>query len=152
MNLYLVQHAEAVSKAEDPQRPLSDKGRQDIQRVAGYVARRADILIRQINHSGKTRAEQTAAMLAASLQIQGRLHRQEGLNPNDPAAPVARQVERLQSNLVIVGHLPQLGRLVSVLLLGSERDLLDLPSAGLVCLERTADSWLINWFLAPELC
>ena len=61
-------------------------------------------------------------------------------------------MERLQSNLVIVGHLPQLGRLVSVLLLGSERDLLDLPSAGLVCLERTADSWLINWFLAPELC
>ena len=151
MFLYIFRHGDARPKSEDPERGLSDRGREEVAavcRVFSGIGPQVDA----IWHSGKTRAEQTAAMLAASLQLEGRLHQQEGLNPNDPAAPVARQVERLQSNLVIVGHLPQLGRLVSVLLLGSERDLLDLPSAGLVCLERTADSWLINWFLAPELC
>ena len=32
--LYLVQHAEAKSKAEDPQRPLTEHGIEDVARVA----------------------------------------------------------------------------------------------------------------------
>jgi hypothetical protein len=39
-----------------------------------------------------------------------------------------------------------------MLLCGTEKDLLDLPAAGLVCLERTADSWQLEWLLTPELC
>jgi len=34
MKLYLVQHGEANSKAEDPQRPLAERGRGDVARVA----------------------------------------------------------------------------------------------------------------------
>ena len=34
MKLYLVQHGEAKSKAEDPQRPLTERGREDVARVA----------------------------------------------------------------------------------------------------------------------
>ncbi len=34
MELYLVQHGEAKSKAEDPQRPLTQRGREDVARVA----------------------------------------------------------------------------------------------------------------------
>ena len=34
MKLYLVQHGQAVSKEEDPERPLSEQGREDVRRVA----------------------------------------------------------------------------------------------------------------------
>ena len=37
MRLYLVQHGEAKKVEEDPLRPLSEKGREDIQRVAKYA-------------------------------------------------------------------------------------------------------------------
>jgi len=33
MKLYLVQHDEAKSKAEDPQRPLTERGREGVARV-----------------------------------------------------------------------------------------------------------------------
>jgi phosphohistidine phosphatase len=151
MFLYIFRHGDAKPKTEDPQRGLSARGREEVAavcRVFSGIGPQVDA----IWHSGKARAEQTAAMLAASLQIKGRVSPRDGLNPNDPAAPLVEELEHRQSNLVIVGHLPQLGRLISVALLGTERDLLDLPSAGLVCLERTADSWLINWFLTPEIC
>jgi len=34
MRLYLIQHAKAKSKQENPARPLSRKGREDIRKVA----------------------------------------------------------------------------------------------------------------------
>ena len=74
------------------------------------------------------------------------------MDPNDPLPPLIEQIEVQEENLVIVGHLPQLGKLISVLLLGEEQNLLDLPSAGLVCLEGSGGSWSLNWFLIPELC
>ena len=38
MNLYLVQHAEAKPKQEDPGRPLTDKGYADIEKTAKLLS------------------------------------------------------------------------------------------------------------------
>ncbi len=38
MNTYLVQHAEAKTEEENPERPLTTKGRDDIGRVARLAA------------------------------------------------------------------------------------------------------------------
>ena len=35
MRLYLVQHGEAKSEEEDPDRPLTDRGASDVRRVVG---------------------------------------------------------------------------------------------------------------------
>jgi phosphohistidine phosphatase len=56
MDLYLVQHAEAKSEQEDPLRPLSAKGRDDITRVAAYLAQ-LNIPVTKIFHSTKLRAD-----------------------------------------------------------------------------------------------
>ncbi len=37
MRLYLVQHGEAVTKAVDPDRPLSEQGRADVERLAIWM-------------------------------------------------------------------------------------------------------------------
>jgi phosphohistidine phosphatase len=150
MFLYVFRHGDAKPKSEDPERGLSDRGLEEVRAVCAAFSR-TDPQIQEIWHSGKTRAEQTAGLLAAGLKIEGRVQGRSGLNPNDPLPPLVEELERREKNLVIVGHLPQLGKLISVLLLGAERELLDFPSAGLVCLERSADSWRLNWFLTPEL-
>lgn len=69
MRLYLVQHGEAKKEEEDPLRPLSERGREDVQRVAKYVEK-LDIKASIIFHSGKLRAKQTAEILAEKLNIE----------------------------------------------------------------------------------
>jgi phosphohistidine phosphatase len=151
MLLYIFRHGDAKPKNEDPERGLSDRGREEVKAVSAAFAR-IEPQIEAIWHSGKTRAAQTAKLLAASLGIEERVLPRSGLDPNDPLPPLVGQIAGQEKDLVIVGHLPQLGKLISVLLLGEEQNLLDLPSAGLVCLEGSGDSWSLNWFLVPELC
>ena len=151
MFLYIFRHGEARSKHEDPQRGLSDRGREEVRAVCAAFSRTGPE-VEAIWHSGKTRAAQTAELLGSSLHVDERVQARSGLNPNDPLPPLVEAITSQDANLVIVGHLPQLGKLVSVLLLGTERNLLDFPAAGLVCLESTVDSWSLNWFLTPALC
>jgi len=66
MRLYLVQHGKAKSKDEDPDRPLTDQGRNDIKKVAVFLAENAGLKVTSIYHSGKTRARQTAEVLEPS--------------------------------------------------------------------------------------
>jgi phosphohistidine phosphatase len=151
MFLYIFRHGDAKPKSEDPDRGLSDRGREEVEAVCAAFSR-TEPQIEAIWHSGKTRAAQTSGLLAATLGIEKRVFARSGLDPNDPPQPLVEEIEGQDKNVVIVGHLPQLGKLISVLLLGEEHDLLDLPSAGLVCLEGSGDSWRLNWFLTPELC
>ena len=66
MRLYLTQHGLAVPKDVDPDRPLSEQGRQDVRRLADFLGH-AGVRVEQFLHSSKTRAEQTAAILAEPL-------------------------------------------------------------------------------------
>jgi len=51
MDLYLMQHGQATTETEDPERPLTDAGRAAVQRVAKR-ARAADVRISSCLHSG----------------------------------------------------------------------------------------------------
>lgn len=151
MLLYLLRHGEAKPKHQDPERGLSERGRGEVQAVARALGRlKPDI--DAVWHSGKVRAEQSAEILAGYLKTPCRISRHAQLAPDDAVQPVADEVGRGDSNLLIVGHLPYLGKLASVLLLGSENNLIDWPSAGLMCLERSEGCWLLRWFLIPEIC
>jgi len=150
MFLYILRHGDAKPKHEDPERGLSPGGRQEVEAVSRIFSR-LNPQIDQIWHSGKARAEQTADILAAHLRRKGRVEAHPGLDPNDPVQPLVEEIGQRDSNLVIVGHLPYLGKLISVLILGKEQNLLDLPSAGLVCLENSNGTWIFDWFLTPEL-
>lgn len=50
MRVYLVQHGDAVPKEVDPDRPLSDTGRQDIERLAKFL-NAAKVRVSRIIHS-----------------------------------------------------------------------------------------------------
>jgi phosphohistidine phosphatase SixA len=89
MELYLVQHGEAKSKAEDPQRPLTKRGREEVQRVAAFAAK-AGLEISQVRHSGKRRAEETASILAEHLSPTEGVLAISGLAPVERPADAGR--------------------------------------------------------------
>lgn len=152
MKLYLVQHGDAVPKETDPERPLSDQGRQDVQSLAA-VLKRAGIAVQRLLHSGKHRAEQTAHILAAAVLEQGAAQAVPGIAPGDDATVFAQTVNGWDRDTLVVGHLPFLARLVALLLCGDPgRELVCYRPGSVVCLERSASGgWCVNWMLRPEL-
>lgn len=149
MELYLMQHGEAKPEKEDPDRPLTGRGETEVGRVAALAAR-AGVRIDEARHSGKTRARQTAEILAAALN--GRLREVEGLKPKDDPEATRREVEILDGAVALVGHLPHLERLASLLLAGdAERGVVAFRPGGLVALARDEGTWRLRWALVPEL-
>lgn len=49
MHLYLIQHGDAKSEQEDPARPLSDKGRRDVEKVAGFLSANIGVGVENID-------------------------------------------------------------------------------------------------------
>ncbi|MDH3473057.1 MAG: phosphohistidine phosphatase SixA [Rhodospirillales bacterium] len=152
MKLYLVQHGEALPAEADSERPLSAAGRRDVEALARFLAARG-LRIERIQHSGKTRARQTAEILAGALAPGLGTEARPGLAPKDPVeAFVAGLAEDTRDRLV-VGHLPFMDRLVAHLVGGGEaRGLVAYRPGAMVCLERAEDgAWRIAWMLRPEL-
>ena len=153
MNLYLIQHARAVSKEEDPDRPLSGQGRIDIDKVARFVARNGDILVRQINHSGKTRARQTAEILAQALDPTEGISDIPDLAPLDDPSVWVSYLADTTRNLMLVGHLPHLGRLAALLVCQDDsKQVVDFQMGSMVCLGRDdAGNWSFRWIITPDM-
>ncbi|NQW00203.1 MAG: phosphohistidine phosphatase SixA [Rhodospirillales bacterium] len=157
MHLYLVQHGDALAKTEDAMRPLSGKGRQDISRLASFLAR-SRLPISVVLHSGKLRAQQTALIFADVLGP-GRIVQDCpcAIAPNDPVTPLVNALKgelRRDDGLMIVGHLPFMDKLVSSLLLGPEdRSCVDFETGTVVALsgEPAAADWRLDWVMKPKL-
>ncbi len=153
MKLYLIQHGEAKPESEDPERSLTSRGEEEVKKVS-VTAKRLNIKPLKVFHSGKMRARQTAEIIARNLQIPGpSVQAMEGLNPNDRVLPWEVRVSQESEDLMIVGHLPFLEKLASLLLCGEENARVVLFRYGaIVCLEQKQDKgWAVRWILTPEM-
>lgn len=152
MRLYLTQHGLAVPKEVDPDRPLSEQGREDARSLARFLGG-AGLRAEQVLHSGKLRAEQTAGFLAEALLPVGASQIRTGLNPNDPVESLASEIAAWDADTLLVGHLPFLGRLASLLLASdADRPILAFQPGTMACLEREqTGSWVLAWMIRPEL-
>ena len=147
MFLYLVRHGEARSKDEDPERSLSAKGVDDVRKVA-LAKPKKKVTVASIFHSGKARAEQTAQIIANEISPSKGVLEKEGLKPNDDPAVWVSRLEDVDEDIMLVGHLPNLEVLASLLLgRGSVRFI----AGQAVCLERGSHgSWSLKWTIAPS--
>lgn len=151
MRVYLVQHAEAMSEERNANRPLTDLGRQHAAWVAD-VAAELGIELKQIRHSGKTRAEETAEIFAEVLQPAEGVKEVSGLSPLDDVEPVAAELDESADSLMLVGHLPFMERLAGHLLTGDAHEpVIEFTNAGIVCLEKKVERWQTVWILTPEI-
>lgn len=152
MKLYLVQHGEACTKDVDPERPLTDKGRADIERLASFL-KKINIQVERVIHSEKLRAIQTAELLAHAVSPGVQPETSGIINPNDNPKAFDWQSESWGKDMLVVGHLPFMARLVSHLVIGDEGRVITAYQPGsIVCLERQDDGqWQIDWMIRPEL-
>lgn len=153
MKLYLVQHGESKSEAEDPERSLTAKGEEETRKISTF-GNKLNVHPSKIYHSGKLRATQTAKIISEGLNLPASsLVFAQGLNPNDDVKPWAKRISEEIEDLMVVGHLPFLEKLASLLLCGNEDARVVLfRNSGIVCLEKKEDKrWAVRWILLPEM-
>ncbi|HIE10353.1 MAG TPA: hypothetical protein EYP62_01930 [Kiritimatiellae bacterium] len=157
MDLFLVQHGEALPESLDPERPLSDAGRAAVERLSRLLAM-LQMRPRQLVCSPKRRSRQTAEIIRRCLgQDASVLLESEAFVPGAPPERMTAELERLhgRSPVLIAGHLPSLGRLAGYLLAGEDRPVCEFRNAGL-CWIRTeglplAGSGTLVALLPPEM-
>ena len=151
MEVYLVQHGEAKRKEDDPERPLTEKGKDDVRKIAAFLSQ-SDVRVHQIRHSGKKRAEETALILGDYLSPPSGVRIVQGLTPNDDVMPVAETLQLETEPVMIVSHLPYLMRLASVLITGNEeKAVVQFKMGGCIRLDKENGTWTVAWAVTPDL-
>ena len=154
MALFLVQHGISTSKEIDPEKGLSPQGRDETERIA-QVAKGYGLAVERIVHSGKKRAYQTASIYHDALSLKTPLEAVSGISPLDDVRIFAETIEP-NSELMLVGHMPFMQRLVSYLTTGAEETrVYQFQNSGIVCLSFTEEDdkldWFIKWTLNPNI-
>ncbi len=150
--LYLVQHGEAVAKETDPERPLTDRGAGDVDSMGAFLAG-AGVPVATIFHSGKLRAEQTADILAEHVTPTRPPETMDDIGATDPTDNIADELSQWSDGIMLVSHMPFVGRLTGRLTTGDEhRPLAAFLPGSVAALEHTGDDgWVVAWMLRPEL-
>ena len=151
MHCYLVRHGDAQSAQVDPQRPLSARGRAEVAELAQLALSR-DVQVAEIRHSGILRAQETAAILAGYLNPPDGVHPSAGLLPEDDPAIAKVELDAAGQPIMLVGHLPYVGRLAALLVMGNAAQSIgEFSPATMVCCTKIGARWRIEWQIAPSL-
>jgi phosphohistidine phosphatase len=114
------------------------------------MAAKLELAIQQIRHSGKTRAEQTAAIFGEALAPRRGVVAISGINPMDDVQPIASALADEAEPIMLVGHLPFMARLAGLLVNGDpENAPVEFRNSGLLCLEQGDERWEARWHLTP---
>jgi phosphohistidine phosphatase len=154
LELYLLRHAHAGDpegwEGEDSQRPLSEKGRRQAERLGSYLAERnfsADAVI----SSPKARALQTAELFAAPLDAPVTSDRRLG-GPLDIDTLAAVLETAAGRRIVVVGHDPDFSELAAALSGAAYLPLKKCAVARLdVSLPLQPAGGILRWLLTPDL-
>ena len=146
--LYLVHHGDAVGPDVNPMRPLSDRGRAEVEMLAQQAAARGmkpDV----IWHSGKLRARQTADAYLRCCNPLAAFSATRGLQPTDPVSWILDTMTGDTRHIMLAGHFPHLPRLLGRLITGDdEAGPVDFPLNGVVALEQADGKWVERWRLS----
>ncbi|MGD8943088.1 MAG: phosphohistidine phosphatase SixA, partial [Desulfobacterales bacterium] len=121
--------------------------------MIAMTAKDKGITVTQIRHSVKTRARQTAEILARALNPSQGVQEISGIKPMDDVAEAAAGLDPAE-NIMLVGHLPFMERMTAFLVTGSiDKPILKFQNSGIVCLDKDPDtqSWIILWALLPHI-
>jgi phosphohistidine phosphatase len=134
-----------VSPDVDPARPLSTRGRVDVDLLAQKAAERG-VKPDVIWHSGKLRARQTAEAFWRRCNPLAPFSAVRGLQPSDPTVWIVDALAGEQRPIMMVGHFPHLPRLLAHLVSGDvNAPPAEFPVNGIVALEREGEIWKELW-------
>ena len=156
MNLYIIRHGDAVSEGE---RPLSERGHRESRQTA-LGLERLNVKPLYILHSPLARAVETAAIIAATLNVpSGNVVEHDLLAPGGDRAALLREIQGFctggESSIVLVGHLPDLGDLISYCIWGEPVKEVPLKKSSVTLLEFPGEdvrksNGTLRWMLSTE--
>ena len=116
MNLYLLRHGEAEPRQyDDPQRALTEKGRQEVEQVAQQFAQRR-IVLDACYYSPYLRTSQTCSLFLAGAGIPLKPEALELLTPAHRASQVVSHLRQLAArDVLLVTHNPLVSELMALL-------------------------------------
>ena len=150
MALFLVQHGKSLPKEKDPDQGLSKEGMAETKIMADLAAEN-NVQVMRIIHSGKKRALQTAEIFVKTIEPEAGISKAAGLAPLDDVTIFASTLNS-EEDIMVVGHLPFMERLVSYLVAGlTEQTVIKFQNSGIICLENddASEPWYIRWALFP---
>jgi len=145
--IYLIRHAHAVSPEEDPVRPLSAKGREQVGEVCRTLRGGPAFKPAEIWHSPLARSRETAELLAAGLGLSAPLVLKPGLAPEDDPAAIAAVLAAEGRDIAVVGHEPHLSGLAALIVEGpaGAGASFAFRKAGVLALSRKGRRWQPEW-------
>ena len=150
MKVYLMQHALAYPAEKDQERPLCPEGI-DQAKAAAKGIKHLGLTFDLIVTSPKRRAHQTAALVAEGVRFP-----HSDILTTDAVLPEGQPQELLdllqkespESSVLVVGHLPSLGKLSAHFLQGGE---VLFENAGLACFEVSSPGQArLEFLLKPQ--
>lgn len=152
MKIYLVRHGESIATGSDDERPLSEKGKSDIQNLANFISP-LGLSVSYILHSKKFRAQQTAKILSSSMKIEKGIETRNELDPLARVDDLLEEIYARNVDILLVGHMPFMGKLVTQFISGNEeKDMVAFKTGTMLCLEQVeGKQWVLCWMINPGL-
>ena len=148
MKVWLVHHAHALTKEQDPQRHISPQGQAEADRL-GNRFRALGVSPVKILHSDKQWTIDTAERIAARLGLEGKTAKAAyPIDTGSPVAPFLAEIEKAGGDIMMCGHVDYLLRTASALVCGDEkRKVVEFkPGNGTaVCLENEGKNWFVTY-------
>lgn len=155
MEIYLMQHGLALSEAEDPERPLSSAGRDQIETSAGAI-RKMGLRFDAVVASTKKRSRQTAEIIAEAVGYPGEsIVETESVKPSASPETALEYLAQFndRNSVFIAGHLPSLTKLASSLLAKDSEVSIQFRNGGLCRIDAErlpAHNAVLQWCLTPD--
>ena len=157
MEIYILRHGIAVERGspgykKDSDRPLTKDGIAKMHQIAEAILA-MDLKFDLILSSPLVRAEQTARIVADELDEEVTFT--DHLSPDGNALELVREINDEKPKCVLlVGHEPDLSRLISLLVSGNSDSSIELKKGGLckMTVDRLVFSQCatLNWLLTPK--
>jgi len=158
MIVYIVRHGIAQEPHQqgvrsDAERSLTKEGRERTREVARGL-RALDCKPDRVASSPHRRAEETARIMAEVLNADATVELCDFLTPErDPGDAVAWLQKLSEESIMVVGHMPDVNILASVLLAGRADIEIEFKKAAVCCIrfeDRTrAGAGALEWLLQP---
>jgi phosphohistidine phosphatase len=161
MNIYLLRHGLAVEPGtadygRDSERWLTPKGERKLWKSTQAMAG-LDLTFDLILSSPLVRARQTADIVAEAFGARKKIELCDALSPGGRARQVVQRINHAQpepENVLLVGHEPDLGHLVSLLVFGQPGGAVLMKKGGLCKLSVVALKHgrcaTLEWLLTPK--
>jgi len=152
MNLYLIRHGDAETDKPDEERNLTPAGVEAVKKTAQSVTKITEPPA-IIFSSPLKRALETAEYFSKGWNV--KVDQVDWLNSEiEPSAVIEALKKRREQSIALVGHLPNLGLLMGVLLCGLPPKEIVLPKGSIAYLTmKTPEpaSARLKWLITPEI-